>query len=220
MPPIWPELDALDGDKGDVGAKWTAAMGRADLMRTVAAALPLMRWMPMARIAIASGLARTILVSTLAIVPIAGHSNGSAATSNDRCGGIEYRLETTSDEPDSKDFFWWDGKITRRLSGHAFLNASDFRSATLRPSPPLPGRWDIELSHTPGGAKKFVAIGNADRDRQFSIVVDGKIVQSYAFPPMQKDIYADGTSAGAFPKEVAEQLLQRMRAAITACAKR
>ena len=160
---------------------------------------------------------RAIIASMLAILPVAARPRDSIAA-NARCGGIEYRLETTSDEPNSKDFSWWDGRITRRLSGHAFLNASDFRSAKLRPSPPLPGRWDIELSHTASGAKKYVAVGNADRDRQFSIIVGGKIVQSFAFPPVQQGIYAGGTSAGAFPKDVADQLLHEIREAIKACA--
>lgn len=161
---------------------------------------------------------RAIVVAILAVLPVAGHT-ASSIVGKDYCGGVEYRLETASDDPNSKDYPWWDGATTRRLADHAFLRAADFRSAELRPSPPLPGRWDIELSHTPSGAKKFVTVGNAGRDRQFSIIVGGKIVQSYAFPPIQKDIYADGTSAGAFPKEVAERLVREIREAISVCAR-
>lgn len=160
---------------------------------------------------------QVLIAATLAMLPLAGHAATSTAA-NGRCGGIEYRLETTSDEPGAKEHAWWSGTPTRWLAGRAFLDASDFRSAKLRASPPLPGKWDIELTHTPGGARKYAATGNADRDRLFSIVVNGKIVQSYAFPPAQKTARADGSSAGAFPKEVAERLVQEIRAAISACA--
>jgi hypothetical protein len=159
---------------------------------------------------------RTVFASILALLPVAGHTTGPSIV-DDRCSGIEYRLETSLDEPDSKDFPWWDGRITRRLAGHAFLNAGDFRSAKLYASPPLPGLWDIELTHTPEGAKKYVTVGNGDRDLQFSIVVGGRIVQSFTFPPPQKDISGDGTSAGSFPKKVAEQLLHEIREAIKTC---
>jgi hypothetical protein len=162
---------------------------------------------------------RTVMAAVLAVLPVAGHSEGPSIDA-DRCSGIEYRLETGPDEPDSKDFPWWGGKTTRRLAGHAFLNAGDFRAAKLRASPPLPGRWTIELSHTAEGARKYVAVGNGDRDLQFSIVIGGRIVQSFAFPPPQKDIYGDGTNAGLFPKEVAVQLLHEVREAIKTCSEK
>ena len=162
---------------------------------------------------------RAVILLALAIFPVAGYVEGLTAD-DERCGGIEYRLETTSDEPNSKDFAWWDGTITRRLASHAFLNAFDFRSAQLRPSPALPGRWDISLSHTASGARKYAAVANADRDRQFSIVVGGQIVQSYAFPPIQKVLNADGTSAGSFPKVVADRLLHEIRESIGNCARK
>ena len=162
---------------------------------------------------------RVVLVLAIANCPIAGYAEGSVAV-NARCGGIEYRLETSSDEPNSKEFAWWDGKVTRHLASHAFLNSSDFRSAQLRQSPPLPGLWDIVLSHTASGASKYAAVANADRERQFSIVVGGKIVQSYAFPPIQKGLNSDGTSAGSFPKGVADRLLNEIRESIGNCARK
>jgi hypothetical protein len=157
---------------------------------------------------------RTFIASILAVLPVAGHTTGPSTVS-DRCSGIEYRLETSPDEPGSKDFAWWDGKISRRLAARSFLNAGDFRAAKLRASRPLPGRWNIDLSHTAEGARKYLTVGNGDRDLQFSIVVGGKIIQSFAFPPPQKDISGGGTSAGAFPKKVAERLLHEIREAIS-----
>jgi hypothetical protein len=158
-----------------------------------------------------------VIGATFALASGAGHVE-EIATVDATCRGIEYRLQAAPHEANAGDVAWWDGRTTRRLADHAFLDASQVRSAALRASPPLPGQWDIAIQHTAAGAIAFGAVADDDRERQFAIVVGGSIVQSFAFPPGQKAVHVESTSAGAFPRDVAERLLQEIRTAISACA--
>jgi hypothetical protein len=156
------------------------------------------------------GVATCLALPLLGVAPTALSAEGS-------CSGVEYRLEARAGEAAAPEVPKWDGRSSRRLAASAFLDASDIRSIKLRPSRPFPGRWDIELSHRRSGARKFAALEDADRARQFAIVVGGQIVQVFAFAPNQRDLYDEGISAGAFPKDVAERLQHEIEQAIDAC---
>lgn len=158
-------------------------------------------------------LVRRVFVSLL-LLGLAGHAATLAA--QNPCDDLVYRIEAAPEEAGAQAVPWWDGKSSRRL-GPAFVEASGIRSAKLRPSRPFPGRFDLELSHKRNVGKQFGAAGNAHPGRQFAIVVGGVIVKVYPLPAKGSDMYQGGTSAGAFPKDVADRLLSEAEAAIDGC---
>ena len=110
----------------------------------------------------------------------------SAASIKPRPAGfLEYRLDAISDGPSQK-FTWSDGSKTLDLEPRPFMTISDLARARTSPAPQTPGRYSVELIHTRQGATKFRKVANRDRNRTVSILVDGKIVQGFGFPPGTK----------------------------------
>ncbi len=129
---------------------------------------------------------------------------------------LEYRLEASSGHGPSETFHWRDGSKSLELELHPFLTTSDFQAAkVVSAGLNTPGRYSVELIHTKSGAKKYREVADQDREREFAILVDGKIVQSYAFPPEQKGVYDRGTTIyGPFIKAEAAALVRRINAEI------
>ncbi|MBI1875081.1 MAG: hypothetical protein HYS05_14495 [Acidobacteria bacterium] len=131
---------------------------------------------------------------------------------------LEYRLEVSPGQGPSETFQWRDGSKSLELELHPFLTTSDFQTAkVVSAGLNTPGRYSVELIHTKSGAKKYREVADKDRERQFSILVDGKIVQSYSFPPEQKGVHDRGnTIYGPFTKAEAVTLVRRINAEIRA----
>ncbi|MBI5848679.1 MAG: hypothetical protein HZB31_12180 [Nitrospirae bacterium] len=131
---------------------------------------------------------------------------------------VEYRLESMHGQEPSKTFQWRDGSRSVKTETQPFMAISDFRVARTVPTGRnSPGNYSVELIHTKSGAKKFREVADRDRQRQFSILVDSRIVQSYAFPPAQKKVYDRGTTLyGPFTKTEAASLARRINASIRA----
>jgi hypothetical protein len=132
-------------------------------------------------------------------------------------GVLEYRLEISAPEQGPGQTFKWRNEPKQvELERRPFMTAADFQLAKVIPAGRVaPGRYGIELIHSAAGVKKYRRVADRDRERQFSILVDGQIVQSYAFPPPQKGLYERGnTIYGPFTKSDATALANRINAAI------
>jgi len=135
-------------------------------------------------------------------------------------GFLEYRLEAIQSRPSQK-FTWSDGSKTLELETRPFMTISDISRARISPALQTPQRYSIDLIHTRQGAEKFRNVANRDRNRSVSILVDGKIVQGYGFPPEQKEVYDRGaTIYGPFTLEQATALARKISAAIRAASAR
>jgi hypothetical protein len=131
---------------------------------------------------------------------------------------IEYRLEARPGVDGlSKAFRWLKYDLTRNLETQPFLTIVDFEKAKVIPEINNPGHFSIKLFHTKVGARKYRAMANKDRSRRFSILFDGRIIQSYAFPPEQeqKGIYDRGIPIYLeFSKDEATAIVSRIEEAI------
>ena len=135
---------------------------------------------------------------------------------------IEYRLKAVKDGTSFK----WSRQILRKdapakteiLEKTPFLSNRDIRSAEVRSlkSPPSdPNRYEVELLHTIEGIKKFDAVANNDRDREFCLIVGEEIYQCSSFPPEQKGLWDKSTKIyGPFLKENAEKLVSVINKAV------
>ena len=162
-------------------------------------------------------MARTVIVALVAGLlalqaPGVGAQRGRAATV------LEYRLEAVSGAGRSTETFRWrDGSKSVELEPEPFMTVADVQSATAIPQKMAPGRFSIQLVHTPAGARRFRAVANRDRERQFSIVFDGAIVQSYAFPPPPKDVDDRASQIyGPFSRDEATAIVRAIERAIHA----
>jgi hypothetical protein len=101
------------------------------------------------------------------------------------------------------------------------LTISDIARARISPAPQTPGRYSIDLIHTRQGALKFRKVANRDRDRTVSILVEGKIVQGFGFPPQQKGLYDCGAILYVFfSRELASDLADKINAAMRVASQR
>jgi preprotein translocase subunit SecD len=129
--------------------------------------------------------------------------------------GLEYRLKVKEGEGVP---FAFDHAEEQYFARRPFITAGDFASVTARLSknPNTPGEWEVVLTHTPAGRMKFRAVANADRSREFCLVLHRRLHLCEAFPPEVKGLYDRGvTVTGNFDRAKAQKLPADMRREIT-----
>ena len=141
---------------------------------------------------------------------------GAAGGVNSHASLLEYRLQAVAGSGPTETFQWHDSAKTVELETRPFLTLSDFQNAKVIPAGTnTPGKFSVEIFHTKTGARKFRETADKDRNRLFSIVFDGKIVQSYSFPPEQMKVHdTDNTIYGPFSHNDAMTIVHRIQEAI------
>lgn len=127
--------------------------------------------------------------------------------------GIEVRLEAKSG---GFAFTYADG-TQRTLERMPLLGRRHFARVEVRPTTNRnnPGLWQVEVIHNASGRARFVAAGEAGRDRGYCVVIGRTIDHCAAFPPPGKGIYERGQTLMDRTGADAHTLAARIGAAIT-----
>jgi hypothetical protein len=131
------------------------------------------------------------VMGAVSLVVVAIHAAPAAAAAALPPVEVEMRLEAKGHDGAVHKFA--DG-TERLLERWTVLRTADFTRAVASPTlnQNAPGMYEVDLLYTRPAAARFIALGDADRERSYCLLLDGIIEHCAAFPPEQKAIYDRG----------------------------